>query len=52
MLVLSLLNPPGSEGGLSGFFCIFFVFACWFFFNQMLFQKFYFHDQEAMAQFF
>lgn len=35
-----------------GFFVHFCVFGCWFFFNQMLFQRFYSHDQEAMAQFF
>lgn len=52
MLVLSLLNPPGSEGGLRGFFVYFLCLLVGFFFNQMLFQKFYFHDQEAMAQFF
>lgn len=54
MVVLSLvLNPPRSEGGLEGFFGIF-LYVWWlvflfFFFNQMLFQRFYSHDQGPMA---
>lgn len=57
MLILSLLlSPPGSEGG--GFVWFFsvcvwllFLYKQWLYYwkNQMLFQRFYSHDQEAMA---